>query len=63
MMSMVPYTTYCFVKKDDFDCHLLPFRMNCLVNTNIEPIIRTPYGGNAFNRFQKHQVLFVEDKN
>ena len=29
----------------------------------IEYIVKTPYGVNALNRFQKHQVLFTEDKN
>ena len=60
--SVVPYTSHYFVRKRDFDCHQLPPHMNCLVNTNKEPIVRTPYGGCVLNRFKKHKVLFVDDK-
>ena len=61
--SLVPYRIYCFVRKGDFDCDQLPPHMNYLVNTYKEPIVRTPYGDNVFNRFQEHQVLFIEDEN
>ena len=61
--SVVPYTNYCFVRKGDFDCQQLAPHMNYLVNTYKEPIVRTPYGGNVLNRFQKHQVLLIEDEN
>ena len=61
--SMVPYMIYCLVRKGDFDCDQLPPHINCLVNTYKEPVVRTPYGGNVSNKFQKHQVLFIEDEN
>ena len=61
--SVVPYTTYCFVRKGGFDCQQLPPHMNCLVNTYKELIVRTPYGCNLLNRHKKHRVLFVKDEN
>ena len=61
--SMVPYTTYCFVRKGGFDCQQLPPHMDCLVNTYKELIVRTPYGCDLLNRHKKLQVLFVKDEN
>ena len=39
---VVPYMTYCFVRKGDFDCHQLPPHMKCLVNINKEPVSEHP---------------------
>ena len=54
---------YCLVRKGYFDCDQLPPHVNCLVNTYKKTVVRTPYGGNVSNKFQKHQVLFIEDEN
>ena len=62
--SVVPYTTYCFVRKGGFDCQQLSPHMNCLVNTYKELIVRTPYWCNLLNRYKKHRIfLFVKDEN